>query len=136
LYASLLGFALWTLLMLMFTIGVHRWSRILTRKAAIHEFPADAPEGPVWYKRATRAHLNCIENLPVFTAIVFVASDTGVHGRDLDALGITILCARIAQSITHVAFVQTARVVSIRFTFFSVQLLAMLVMSVIVIARA
>jgi uncharacterized MAPEG superfamily protein len=135
LHATLLGFALWTLGLLMFTVGVHRWWRILTGKSAIHEFPADAPNGPDWYKRATRAHLNCIENLPVFVAIVFTASAAGVKGTPLDALGVAILCARVVQTVTHVAFVQTARAVSIRFTFFSVQLVAMLAMIVIVLAR-
>lgn len=135
LHATLLGFALWTLGLLMFTVGAHRWSRILTGKSSIHEFPADAPSGPDWYKRATRAHLNCIENLPVFGAVVFTASAAGVKGTPLDALGVAILSARVAQTLTHVAFVQTARAVSIRFTFFSVQLVAMLVMIVVVLAR-
>jgi uncharacterized MAPEG superfamily protein len=135
LHASLLGFAIWTLGLLMFTIGIHRWSRILTRKSAIHEFPADAPNGPDWYKRATRAHANCIENLPVFTAIVVAASAAGVEGPALDALGVGILCARVGQTVTHVAFVQTARAVSIRFSFFTVQLVAMIAMIVIVIAQ-
>jgi uncharacterized MAPEG superfamily protein len=135
LHATLLGFALWTLGLLMFTVGVHRWRSILGGKASIHEFPADAPSGPDWYKRATRAHLNCIENLPVFAAIVFVASAAGVRGPPLDALGVAILCARVVQTITHVGFVQTARAVSVRFTFFSVQLVAMLAMIVIVLTR-
>jgi uncharacterized MAPEG superfamily protein len=133
---SLLGFALWTLLVLMLTIGVHRWLNILTGKAAIHQFPADAPEGPDWYKRATRAHLNCIENLPVFAAIVLVAAVAGVKGAAMDVLGVVILAARLVQTTTHVGFVQTARAVSIRFTFFSVQLVAMLALIVLILARA
>jgi uncharacterized membrane protein YecN with MAPEG domain len=132
--ATLLGFALWTLAVLAFTVGVHRWSRILTGKAGMHEFPADAPSGPDWYKRATRAHANCVENLPVFAAIVVVANAVGAASPYLDALGVVILCARLAQTTTHVGFVQTARAVSIRFTFFSVQLVAMIAMAVIVLA--
>jgi uncharacterized membrane protein YecN with MAPEG domain len=133
---TLLGFALWTLGVLMFTIGVYRWSRVLTGKSAIHEFPADAPSGPGWYQRATRAHLNCIENLPVFTAIVVVAAVSGVKATALDVLGVVLLCARMAQTVTHVAFAETARTVGIRFSFFSVQLVAMVAMAVIVIGRA
>ena len=83
---TLLGFALWTLTVLMVTVGVHRWSLILTGRAPIHTFPADAPTGPDWYRRATRAHLNCVENLPVYVAIVGVASFAGVGGSLLDAL--------------------------------------------------
>lgn len=136
LHASLLGFALWTLAVLMFTIGVHRWSKILTGKAAINEFPADAPAGPGWYRRATRAHLNCIENLPVFAAIVFAAWAFGVKSPVLDALGVAILVARVGQTTTHVGWVESARTVSIRFSLFSVQLVAMLAMAVIVMVRA
>jgi uncharacterized MAPEG superfamily protein len=136
LHATLLGFALWTLAILTFTIGVHRWSRIFTGQSAINEFPADAPAGPGWYRRATRAHLNCLENLPVLTAIVFAASVTGVKATALDVLGVVVLSARIPQTVTHVAFTETARTVAIRFTFFSVQLVAMIAMAVVVITRA
>ena len=121
LHASLLGFALWTMGLLVFTIGVHRWSRILTGRSAINAFPADAPTGPDWYRRATRAHVNCIENLPVFTAIVVTATSVGASGALLDILGITVLCARVVQSLVHVSFMQTSRVVSVRFSFFSIQ---------------
>jgi uncharacterized MAPEG superfamily protein len=125
---SLLGCALWTLGILMFTIGVHRWSRILLGRAAIHEFPADAAGGPGWYQRATRAHANCIENLPVFAVIVLIAYLTGARGWLLDGLGVLILGARLVQSMVHISFVQTSRAVSVRFSFFMVQLVAMLVL--------
>jgi uncharacterized MAPEG superfamily protein len=134
LHLTLLGFALWTLAVLALTIGVHRWSRILTGRSAIHEFPADAPEGPDWYKRATRAHANCVENLPVFAAIVVAAQAAGATGTALDGLGVAILCARVGQTVTHVGFVQTARAVTVRFTLFSVQLVAMLAMIVLVLS--
>ena len=136
LHATLLGFALWTLTVLALTVGVHRWSRILTGRSAINEFPADAPAGPGWYKRATRAHLNCIENLPVFGAIVLVADAARVSGAWFDGLGVAILAARVVQTTTHVAFVETARTVSIRFTFYSVQLVAMIAMAVTVLVTA
>ncbi|HEX4337069.1 MAG TPA: MAPEG family protein [Polyangiaceae bacterium] len=126
---TLLGFAVWTLVLLAATVGVHRWSLILTRRAAINAFPADASNGPAWYQRATRAHLNCVENLPVYGAIVLVATLAGRSGPLIDGLSISVLGARVCQTSIHVAFVQTARVVSWRFTFFTVQLLAMLWMA-------
>src|SRR5688572_12995260 len=95
--ATLLGFALWTIGVLTFAIGGHRWSRILTGRAAIHEFAAHAPTGPDWYRRATRAHANCVENLPVYGAIVFVLSTAGASGRLLDVLAVTVLCTRVCQ---------------------------------------
>jgi MAPEG family len=63
----LLGFAAWTLLTLFTTIGVYRWIRILTGRAAIAEWRADEVQGSEWYRRALRAHMNCVENLPVYT---------------------------------------------------------------------
>ena len=130
---SLLGFATWTLVVLAATVGVHRWSLILTRRARINAFPPDAAAGPGWYQRATRAHLNCIENLPVFGAIVVVATLVGRHGRLLDVLSVAVLCARVCQTLIHVSFVQTERAVSFRFSFFTVQLVAMLWMAVLAV---
>ena len=128
---TLLGFALWTLVVLAATVGVHRWKLILTRRARINGFPADASNGPDWYQRATRAHLNCIENLPVYGAIVLVLTMVGRHGPLLDALSVAVLSARICQTSVHVLFVQTERAVTYRFSLFTVQLLAMLWMIVL-----
>ena len=130
---TLLGFATWTLLLLAATVGVHRWRLILTKRAPINGFPADAPVGPGWYQRATRAHLNCIENLPVYGAVVLVATLTGRHGRLLDALSVAVLGARVCQTLVHVSFVQTERAVTIRFSLFTVQLVAMLWMALLVV---
>jgi hypothetical protein len=58
----LLGFAAWTLLLLTFTIGVYRWTRILTGRVGMAGFPADKVEGEDWYRRSMRAHANCVEN--------------------------------------------------------------------------
>ena len=117
----LLGFATWTALLLLFTVGIYRWGRIFTGRVAIRDFPADAAGGAEWYKRATRAHANCIENLPVFGAIVFALYVGQVTGAWVDALAITVLVARVIQSMVHVCFVHTNTVASVRFTFFFVQ---------------
>lgn len=132
---TLLGFASWTLAVLAFTVGLHRWNRILREGAGLHEFPADASNGPDWYQRGTRAHANCVENLPVYGAIVVVASVAHVGGGLVDVLAVTTLAARVAQSLVHVAFVQTHRVVSVRFSFFLVQLVAMTAMIVLILRR-
>ena len=73
---ALLGFAAWTVLLLLSTIGVYRWSRILTGRVQIRDFRADQVEGDEWYRRAMRAHANCIENLPVFGVIVTMSADS------------------------------------------------------------
>jgi len=130
---TLLGFATWTLVLLAATVGVHRWRLILTKRARINAFPADARTGPDWYQRATRAHMNCVENLPVYGSIVLVATLAGRDGWLLDALSVTVLCARVCQTMIHVAFAQTERAVSYRFSFFTVQAVAMLWMAVLAV---
>jgi uncharacterized MAPEG superfamily protein len=119
----LLGFATWTMLLLLFTIGYYRWVRIFSGRVAIRDFPANAAGGEEWYRRATRAHANCIENLPVFGAIVFALHVGNVTGTLVDALAVTVLVARICQSLVHVCFVHTNAVASWRFGFFFVQFL-------------
>ena len=134
---TLLGFAAWTLALLMGTVGVYRWFNILFSKARIASFRSDQLEGEDWYRRGTRAHANCIENLPVYGTIVYVITIIGLQGPMVDALCIAILAARICQSTVHVSHVQTDRLVAIRFSFFSVQLvsfLALIVMAVIHVA--
>jgi uncharacterized MAPEG superfamily protein len=76
----LLGFAAWTVLRLLSTVGAYRWSRILTGSVPIREFRADHVEGEDWYRRSMRAHANRIENLPVFGAIVLALYVAGVGG--------------------------------------------------------
>ena len=118
----LLGFAAWTILLLLGTVGVYRWSRILTRQGAIRDFRADHIEGRDWYRRAMRAHANCVENLPVFGAIVFALYVSGVNSLTANLVAVVILVARVLQSLVHVCFVETNTAVAVRFTFFFVQI--------------
>ena len=115
----LVGFAAWTVLLLLATVGVYRWSRILTGRVAIRNFRADQIEGADWYKRAMRAHANCVENLPVFAAIVFGLHVGNVAGGLVNKLAVVVLVARILQSLVHVCFVQTNTATTVRFGFFS-----------------
>ena len=132
----LLGFAVWTVLLLLSTIGVYRWSRILTGRVAIRDFRADQVEGEDWYRRSMRAHANCIENLPVFGAIVFALYVAGVGGSTVNYLSISVLVARVIQSLVHVCLVQTNTVAAMRFVFFFVQLASFLALIVMVVRHA
>jgi len=132
----LLGFAMWTLFLLLFTVGIYRWSRIFSGRVPIRNFPADAAGGEEWYRRATRAHANCIENLPVFGAIVFALHVANVAGTLVDALAATVLIARILQSLVHVCLVHTNTVASARFGFYFVQFVCfMWLVGIIVVTR-
>lgn len=132
----LLGFATWTILLLTLTIGVYRWALIFAGRAAVNGFPAEAVAGADWYKRSMRAHANCIENLPVFAAVVLAIEFGGAGGPAADSMSIAILAARVMQSLVHVSLPQTSRVVSVRFTLFSVQLVCFFALIVIVARHA
>jgi len=132
----LLGFAAWTALVLLSTIGVYRLSRVFGGRAGMADFPADKVEGDDWYKRSMRAHANCVENLPVFGAIVLALGAAQVAGPWVDGLSIAILAARVAQSSVHIGLVQTNKVVAVRFTFFFVQLASFLALIAIVVRQA
>ena len=131
----LLGFATWTLLLLMATVGVYRWFKILFWRAPIASFRSDQLEGEDWYRRGTRAHANCVENLPVFGAIVLVISAVGVTGPAVNYLCTSVLIARVCQSLVHVSHVQTDAFVAVRFSFFCVQLACFLALIVIAVCQ-
>ncbi len=119
-------------MLLITTVGVYRWSRILTGRVQIREFPGDQVEGEDWYKRAMRAHANCVENLPVFGALVLILHASGIRDSPVDGIAVGVLVARVIQSLIHVCFVQTNVVVSLRFTFFFFQLIGYLWLALIV----
>jgi uncharacterized MAPEG superfamily protein len=132
----LLGFAAWTVLLLLSTIGVYRWSRILTGLTPIKDFRADQIEGADWYRRSMRAHANCIENLPVFGSIVFAIYASQLSGAAISYLCITVLVARVMQSLVHVCLPQTNTVAAMRFMLFFVQIVCFVTLIVMVVRHA
>jgi uncharacterized MAPEG superfamily protein len=124
----LLGFAVWTLLSMFASIGVYRWSRILSGRASIAEWRADVPQGSDWYQRALQAHMNCVENLPVYTAVVIALVVADLQSAIVDGLAITMLLARVGQTCVHIALPATTTAASLRFSLYLLQVICMLVM--------
>jgi uncharacterized MAPEG superfamily protein len=58
-----------------------------------------------------RAHANCLENLPLYTAVVIALLITKATSPWLDVLAVILLVARIAQSTLHIGPKQTELVV-------------------------
>jgi uncharacterized MAPEG superfamily protein len=133
--AALLAFALWTITLLAFTIGVLRWSLIVSGKAELKSFPGDEAYGTPFYRRATRAHMNCVENLPVFGAIVFAAEASGAQSPTLDALAIAAIAARLGQTTAHLSSGGNLAI-GVRFSFLMVQLAAFFWMAALVVRHA
>ena len=132
----MLGFAGWTLAVLTGGVGLYRWLEIFSGRATVSQWHADGRHGSERYQRAMRAHMNCVENLPVYGAVAVAAALAGVDGRDLDALSVTVLLARIAQSVVHIARAQTDRVVAVRFGLYFVQVACVVSMGVLLAIRA
>jgi uncharacterized MAPEG superfamily protein len=124
----LLLFAAWTLLLLFLTIGYFRWSRILAGRATIREWRPDLEQGTDWYKRAMRAHANCLENLPIYTVAVIALLVTKAESPWLDRLAVVLLFARILQSLLHIGFEQTELIAGARFVFYAIQIVCMIIM--------
>jgi uncharacterized MAPEG superfamily protein len=82
-----------------------------------------------------RAHANCVENLPVFGAIVLALYVSGIDGAAVNGVSVAILAARVMQSLVHVCLVQTNTVASLRFAFFFVQVAGFLWLIASVVSR-
>jgi len=131
-----LGFAVWTVGVLMAGIGIRRWSLILTGRAQLTDFPADMPHGTPAYRRAMRAHANCVENLPVFGAIALAVYAAQVNAPVVDMLAVVFIVARVGQSLVHMLLAESNATVAVRFAFFLTQIVAMLWMALEVVRHA
>ncbi|MBT8137364.1 MAG: MAPEG family protein [Gammaproteobacteria bacterium] len=98
---ALLGYAAWTMLLLL-GIGLMRSGLVLAGKRAANQFSPDGSDLSPFSNRLCRAHANCFENLPIFTAVILVALVMGRNGVT-DPLALPFLAARIGQSTTHLA---------------------------------
>jgi uncharacterized MAPEG superfamily protein len=132
---ALLAFAAWTIAILTFGIGVTRWSLILSGKAQLNGFPGDEPHGSPLYRRVTRAHANCVENLPVFGAIVVAGQAYAVSSPVYCILSIVIVCARVGQTVAHVSSGSNSAV-GVRFSFLPIQLVGFVWMITLIVQHA
>ncbi len=125
----LFGFILWTVLLLL-AIAAVRIREILAGKARASDFTAGIPHGGDRYWRLNRAHMNCLENLPLFSAVVLTGAVIGADAPWLDRFAELYLAARVGQSLTHISS-GSDRAIQIRFAFFSLQVLCLLGMILI-----
>ena len=123
----------WTLTLLL-GVGFSRVGAVVAGRTKANEFPSGVPHGGDAYWRLNRAHMNCVENLPLFASVVLVATVAGVKAPGLDTLARVFLGARIGQSVVHVSS-GGVMAVNVRFTFFLVQV-GCLIGFLLTIARA
>jgi uncharacterized MAPEG superfamily protein len=122
-YYALAGFAGWTLLLTL-VMATNRMANLFAgAKIPINKFSPTGEDLPGFGHRVTRAHLNCVENLPVFAALVAAAGFSGQLAV-MEGTAMYVLYARLVQSVVHLISTSPA-MVWIRATFFFVQVLLM-----------
>ena len=116
---ALLGFAAWTLLLVV-SLGVYRVTMAVTGRKADGRFLPSGEDIEGFGRRLTRAHANCYEFLPVAGVVMLYAIATGQTGIT-DGLAYALIGARIAQSLVHLVSTSQPAVL-LRFALFIVQI--------------
>lgn len=98
----LLAFTAWTLLLAVVYVG-YRVALVLTFKERANAWTRGAPEhvDPAWIIRFNHAHLNSLETLPLYAALVLFAYTQG-QLNVLEPLAWIFMAARVFQSVVHV----------------------------------
>lgn len=115
---ALVGYAAW-MLVLLGILATLRSTLTLSGKREASSFRPDGTDVSPFSARLCRAHANCYENLPIFTAVIVAARLSG-NAAVTEPLALWVLAARVAQSCVHLVSTSNAAV-TIRFGFFLVQ---------------
>jgi uncharacterized MAPEG superfamily protein len=129
--ACLLGFVLWTLFIVAFGIAGSRLAAAIGGQIPEGGFSADTPQGSPRYRRIMRAHMNCVENLPLFAVVVLTGAVVHAGSPLMDTLALAYLAARVLQSSFHIASGGPVAI-ALRFTCFLAQNLILAWMGVLV----
>lgn len=97
---ALTGFAFWTLLLVLVVATTRMINSLTGAKKPMNEFSPAGEDMPGFGQRATRAHLNCLEALPIFAAVV-VAAGLSDQFAVMEGTVMCVLYARIIQSVIH-----------------------------------
>jgi uncharacterized MAPEG superfamily protein len=87
-------------IVLLFLLAGFRALKVMGHKKAINSFSADGKDLPGFGQRLTRAHANCLENLPLQASLLLYAIATQ-QTAVTDPLAYTLLFARLFQSCMH-----------------------------------
>ena len=128
--AALVLFAVWAMLLVV-SIGIWRTSLVFVGQAKANSFPSGTQHGGDLYWRLNRAHLNAIENLPIFAVLVLSGAYLQVQSVSFQILPSLILYARVAQSLIHIAS-GSPIAVTLRFLAYGVQLISMFILAYVI----
>jgi uncharacterized MAPEG superfamily protein len=128
---ALIAYALWAVVLVVM-LAVVRTTTVLGGRAKANSFTAGTPHGGDAYWRLNRAHLNTLENLPIFAAIVLSGWVVGMESATFNRLAVIVVAARVAQSLIHLIS-GSVTAVSFRFAAFAVQIVCEIWMAVLVL---
>ncbi len=132
----LLFFALWTLVPLAVFVAPVRVGSVLRGEKRARDYAVPSTEGTSdLYQRVMRAHMNCVENLPVFGAVVLIGGVTGYSSAAFDQLAIVYIVARVVQTLVHVGSGR-GLAVNVRFAAFAVQATVVVFMGAMLVGHS
>jgi len=120
---ALVAFATWTALLVFGLAGLRVLIAQRTKKD-LNSFLPDGSDLEGLGQRWTRAHLNCLEFLPIFGAVTLAAVTSG-HAAVTDGLAMAAFYLRLGQSLVHLVSTSVPFVL-IRATLFVGQVLIVL----------
>ena len=128
---ALVLYALWAIALVLM-VAADRVLMVIRGEAKANSFTPGVPHGSDSYWRINRAHLNTLENLPIFAAIVLCGWVVGMETATFNRLAFIVVVARIVQSAIHIASGSVAAI-SLRFTALAVQLICEIWMAILVL---
>lgn len=118
-FTAVLLYAAWAMLLALF-YAFPRVPKALMGKLSIDSWERNKTNpDPEFMQRAKGAHLNCLENFPLFAAVVCIAALLN-KSEVVNALGMFVLYARVAQSVCHILGTSFVLIMA-RATFFLAQ---------------
>ena len=122
--AALVLFAVWALVLVL-SIGAWRGALVLTGKSKITAFQPGTQHGGDAYWRLNRAHMNTVENLPIFGSLILAGTFLQIQDAAFQVLPSVVLYARVVQSVIHVTS-GSGLAINLRFAAYAVQVASML----------
>ena len=131
---ALVFYALWAVVLVLM-VGGDRVLLVLKGDAKVTSFSPGVPHGSESYWRINRAHMNTVENLPIFAAVVLAGWAIGLEPLMFNRLAVIVVCARVVQSVIHILS-GSAPAINLRFLAFGVQLVCIVWMAVMILQQA
>ena len=131
---ALILYALWAMLLVL-SVGAVRVGQVVRGQAHPASFTPGVPHGPEPYWRLNRAHMNTIENLPIFATVVLTGWAAGAIDPVFNILAVVVVSARAVQSLIHISS-GAVQAINLRFTAFAVQIVCQFWMAWLILQAA